>query len=130
MPMISAINAKAKAEELFSKGMYYFMGGGCNDSKAMDLFEQAIKLDENHFQAHYAKGMLLFFNGNLEEAENFLKTVVEIHWTHAPAWSNLAGIQTKLGKTREAEKSRKMAHITDRAHNEEIKVLNQAAKSI
>ena len=118
--MIHSINTNIRAEELFSEGMYYFMGGGCNDSKAMDLFEQAIKLDENHFQAHYAKGMLLFFNGNLEEAEKCLKTVVELHKTHAPAWSNLAGIQTKLGKTCEAENSRKMAFLTNQAYTLEI----------
>jgi tetratricopeptide (TPR) repeat protein len=112
---------KANAKELFSKGMYYFMGGGCDDFKAMACFEQAIKLDRNHYWAYYAKGMALFFTNNLKEAEKYLQKVVKLHKTHAAAWSNLAGIQAQLGKKRESKKSQEMAHLTNKAHNEEIK---------
>jgi tetratricopeptide (TPR) repeat protein len=118
-------NVKAKAEELFSEGMYYFMGGGCDDSKAMACFDKAIKLDGNHYWAYYAKGMALFFMNNLKEAEKYLKKVVKLHKTHAVAWSNLSCIQEKLGKRCEAKKSQEMAHLTNKAHNEEIKKLNR-----
>ena len=127
---LSETKVHTKTEESFSEGLYYFFGGGCDDARALYFFDKTINLDKKHYWAHYCKGMILFFNGNLEEAEKCLKTVVEIHWAHTPAWSNLAGIQTKLGKTCEAENSRKMTFLTNQAYTEEIKLLNQAAKSI
>lgn len=122
MTCITKFNTKA--EEFFSKGLYYFFGGGCDDAKAIHYFDKVIKLNKKHYWAYYCKGMILFFNSNLEEAEKCLKTVVEIHWTHTPAWNNLAGIQEKLGKRFEAENSRKMTFLTNQAYTEEIKLLN------
>ena len=116
--------SKCDGIELLSKGMNEWMHKG-NNRKAIVYFDKAIKLDRTLYWVFYGKGMALFFMNNLKEAEKCLKMVVKLHKTHAAAWSNLAGIQERLGKKREAKKSREMAHLTNKTHNEEVKRRNQ-----
>ena len=121
--MIKECNLR-EAQELLSKGMNELLHKG-NYQKAITSFDRVIKLDKKNYRAFYGKGMALLFMNNLKEAEKYLEKVIKLHKTHAAAWSNLSGIQEKLGKKREVKKSQEMARLTNDAYEKEVERYNK-----
>ncbi|MZP29694.1 tetratricopeptide repeat protein [Heliobacterium undosum] len=86
---VSEENRK-KAIELYDKGYYAFdVEHGPNRlKKAISLYDQALALDPNCYQAYTGKGIAVAFMGNLDEALRLLDRAIAIRPDYGFAYYN------------------------------------------
>ncbi|ABZ84029.1 fog: tpr repeat [Heliomicrobium modesticaldum Ice1] len=81
---------RRKAFELYEKGYYAFdVENGPNRlKKAISLYDQALALDPNCYQAYTGKGIAVAFMGDLDEALRLLDRAIAIRSDYGFAYYN------------------------------------------
>ncbi|UGQ47306.1 tetratricopeptide repeat protein [Massilia endophytica] len=77
----------AQAEALFAQGLQFHSQGEL--PKAMQTYEQVLKLEPKHFGALHHVGVIGFQIGNFDMAANFIRSAVAVNPDDASAHSNL-----------------------------------------
>jgi tetratricopeptide (TPR) repeat protein len=70
----------SEVEEYFSEGLDFYERG--NYSAALNCFNQALKIDQEHYETWFYRGLILEFYDETEQAiesyERFLDIVLEL----------------------------------------------------
>jgi tetratricopeptide (TPR) repeat protein len=77
----------AQAAALFAQGLQFHSQGEL--AKAMQTYEQVLKLEPKHFDALHHVGIVGFQIGNFDMAVNFIRSAVAVNPDDAAAHSNL-----------------------------------------
>lgn len=91
------------ANDLFEQGYQLHSDG--NLPQALQLYEQALRLDPNHFEALHHTGIAAFQSGNFEAAASFIRSALALDSQHAAAQNNLGNALRELQLFEEALRS-------------------------
>jgi Tfp pilus assembly protein PilF len=103
---------KRKAASYLRKGMRLFWGKA--PSKSIKWLKKSTSFDSTNPWPYYSLGMYYVFRGNARKAEPWLERTLKVDSGFARAWSHLAAIQEKIGKTKEARESIKKMKVADK----------------
>lgn len=102
----------------FIKGIYFANTG--NTAKALDQFNQVIKIDWKFQEAYIEKGIIYFDQKNLDEALKQFKLAATVSNTYADAYYWQGRCYEKLGKKEEALSNYAKAYSLDRNFTEAV----------
>ena len=97
---LSAQTVTVRAVDLNNRCVELADGG--NYQGAIELFRQAIELDQDYALAYAHLGTSLYNTGHREESLNSLKKAIELKPTLAEAYSKLGVVYADLGRNEEA----------------------------
>ena len=125
---IKALDQPADAMLWWQKGNALVEAG--RNADALVCFEQAIRLDPCHGDAHYKAGHLLHSAGRLDEALVLLTRSAELQSDHVPTWQLRAVVFNALNRFEEAIADDERAIRLDPANADVYCNMGNALKSL
>jgi len=110
-PIIARDSAKELVDPVFIQGVYFENSG--NTSKALELFNQCIKIDWKFQEVYIEKGIIYFEQKNLDEAMQQFKLAATVTNTYADAYFWQGRCYEALGKKEEALQNYMRAYALD-----------------
>lgn len=110
-PVIARDTAKEMVDPVFIQGIYYANTG--NTAKALETFNQCIKMDWKFQEVYIEKGIIYFEQKNLDEAMQQFKLAATVTNTYADAYYWQGRCYEALGKKEEAIQNYGRAYALD-----------------
>lgn len=100
---ISNHSPRPQAQSLFEQGLQFHSQG--DFARAMQTYEQVLKLEPRHFDALHHVGIVAFQIGNYDMAAGFIRSALAVNPGHAGAHSNLGNALRELQHLEDALRS-------------------------
>lgn len=115
-PLIARDSAHEQVDPVFIQGIYYANTG--NTAKALDLFNECIKIDWKFQEVYIEKGIIYFDQKNLDEAMQQFKLAATVSNTFADAYFWQGRCYEALGKKEDALSNYARAYALDNGFEE------------
>jgi tetratricopeptide (TPR) repeat protein len=124
--LIRADSLGIHADPYYYKGIYYSNSG--DKTRAIGLFDEALKHDYNFMDAYIEKGAILYEQKKYTEAAKVFSLAITISNQFAPAYYWLAKCQEATGQREEAKLNYQRAYGLDKTFTEAKEAVERIGK--